>query len=119
LVFSSSAPITIAMMFIVSSALERTGILQILGDGLRRAAKGSVLRAMLASALMNNTPVVIMLTPVTISLSNSLNISPSKMLIPLSFASIFGGTLTLIGTSTNILMSTVAVQAGEPEIGMF
>ncbi|MDA0339921.1 MAG: SLC13 family permease, partial [Proteobacteria bacterium] len=123
----SSAPITIAMMFIISAALERTGLIQILGDAMQQVAAGSVLRAMLvmmltvmmASAFMNNTPVVIMLTPVVISLAGSLNISPSKLLIPLSFSSIFGGTLTLIGTSTNILMSSVATQSGQPEISMF
>lgn len=126
-VFSSSAPMTIAMMFIISAALERTGVLQIISNILKRSAKGSYLRSllvimffsMISSAFMNNTPIVIMLTPVVISLAASLNMAPSKLLIPLSFASIFGGTLTLVGTSTNILMSTVAAEHGQPEIGMF
>ncbi|MBD3666599.1 MAG: SLC13 family permease [Kangiella sp.] len=126
-VFSSSAPMTIAMMFIISAALERTGVLQIISNILKRGAKGSYLRSllvimffsMISSAFMNNTPIVIMLTPVVISLAASLNMAPSKLLIPLSFASIFGGTLTLVGTSTNILMSTVASEHGQPEIGMF
>lgn len=126
-VFSSSAPMTIAMMFIISAALERTGVLQIISNILKRGAKGSYLRSllvimffsMISSAFMNNTPIVIMLTPVVISLAASLNMAPSKLLIPLSFASIFGGTLTLVGTSTNILMSTVASDHGQPEIGMF
>ena len=126
-VFSSSAPITIAMMFIISAALERTGVLQIISNILKRSAKGSYLRSllvimffsMIASAFMNNTPIVIMLTPVVISLAASINVAPSKLLIPLSFASIFGGTLTLVGTSTNILMSTVAAEHGQPAIGMF
>lgn len=126
-VFSSSAPMTIAMMFIISAALERTGVLQVISNLLKRSAKGSYLRSLLvimffsmvSSAFMNNTPIVIMLTPVVISLAASINMSPSKLLIPLSFASIFGGTLTLVGTSTNILMSTVATDHGQPEIGMF
>lgn len=126
-VFSSSAPMTIAMMFIISAALERTGVLQIISNILKRSAKGSYLRSlfvimffsMISSAFMNNTPIVIMLTPVVISLASSINMAPSKLLIPLSFASIFGGTLTLVGTSTNILMSTVATEHGQPEIGMF
>ncbi|MDT8319147.1 MAG: SLC13 family permease [Xanthomonadales bacterium] len=126
-VFSSSAPITIAMMFIISASLERTGLLQVLGRVLQRVAGGSPLKTMLlmmftvmfASALMNNTPVVILMTPIVISLAGSLNIAPSKMLIPLSFSAILGGTLTLVGTSTNILMSTVAAQSGQPAIGMF
>ncbi|MEQ8903049.1 MAG: SLC13 family permease [Roseovarius sp.] len=126
-VFSSSAPITIAMMFIISAALERTGVLTIIGDVLKRQARGSYLRAMLlmmagtmgASAFMNNTPVVILLTPIMISVGASIGVAPSRLLIPLSFSAIFGGTLTLVGTSTNILMSGVAQEAGQPTITMF
>ncbi|SFC86075.1 SLC13 family permease [Tropicimonas isoalkanivorans] len=126
-VFGSSAPITIAMMFIISAALERTGVLTTIGDMLKRQARGSFLRAMLlmtagtiaASAFMNNTPVVILLTPIMISVAASVGVAPSRMLIPLSFSAIFGGTLTLVGTSTNILMSGVAQKAGQPPITMF
>jgi di/tricarboxylate transporter len=126
-VFSSSAPITIAMMFIISAALERTGVLEIIGDVLKQQARGSFLRAMLlmmvgtmgASAFMNNTPVVILLTPIMISVASSVGVAPSRMLIPLSFAAIFGGMLTLVGTSTNILMSGVAQEAGQPPLTMF
>lgn len=126
-VFSNSAPITIAMMFIISASLERTGVVQVLGDWLRRRAQGSYLRAlvllmlvtMLASAFMNNTPIVILLTPIAISIAASAAVAPSRLLMPLSFAAIFGGTLTLIGTSTNILVSGIAVEAGQAPIGMF
>jgi di/tricarboxylate transporter len=126
-VFSSSAPITIAMMFILSAALERTGVLELIGDFLRTHARGSFLRTillmmfgtMIASAFMNNTPVVILLTPVIISLAGSVGATPSRLLIPLSYAAIFGGTLTLVGTSTNILMSDVAVDAGQAPLSMF
>lgn len=126
-VFSNSAPMTIAMMFIISASLERTGVLRSLGKVLTRAAGGSLWRTMLvlmlvvmlSSAFMNNTPIVVLLTPVVIALAANIGSTPSKLLIPLSYASIFGGTLTLVGTSTNILMSGVAKEAGLAPIGMF
>lgn len=126
-VFSSSAPITIAMMFIISAAMERTGVLMILGEYLKKHSRGSYLRTMLimmvgtvmTSAFMNNTPIVVLMTPIMISVASSVGVAPSRLLIPLSFSAIFGGTLTLVGTSTNILMSDVARDSGQPAITMF
>lgn len=126
-VFGNSAAITIAMMFVISSALERTGCLQYVTSLLTKASGSSctmatllvMITAMIISAFMNNTPVVVVMTPVVIALAGSLGISSSKLLIPLSFAAIFGGTATLIGTSTNIIISDIALQNSLPEIHLF
>ena len=126
-VFSNSAPAAIAGMFVISAGLERTGCLDVVSRFLKYLAGRSYLELMLAitliamisSAFMNNTPVVIVLTPLIISLAHSINVAPTKLLIPLSYAAIMGGTTTLIGTSTNILVSGVAADEGLRPIGMF
>jgi len=126
-VFSNEAAITVACMFILSAALERTGVIESIAHRLNRAvgkSDWSVLIVMLPivallSAFINNTPVVVVFMPVMISLAASRGLKPSKLLIPLSFASIFGGMCTLLGTSTNILVSASAEQMGQEPIGMF
>jgi len=126
-VFSNAAPLTIACLFIVSAALERTGVVNKLGEWLSRHA-GSTPRVVLLSLMVvaffisapiNNTPIVMILTPVAIMLARSRNMAPSKLLIPLSYATILGGLLTLMGTSTNLLVSGMTQQMGLPPIGIF
>jgi di/tricarboxylate transporter len=126
-VFSNDAAITVACMFILSAALERTGVIETIAHRLNRAVGQSdwlVLLTMLPlvavlSAFINNTPVVVVFMPIMITMAVARGLKPSKLLIPLSFASILGGLCTLIGTSTNILVSSSARDLGQPPLGMF
>jgi di/tricarboxylate transporter len=126
-VFSNSAPITVGCLFVLSAALERTGVIATMGQAIMQVKWRSPGRAFLAmiagvtvlSAFVNNTPVVVIFTPVAIQLAHALSIAPSRLLMPLSFAAIMGGTCTLIGTSTNIIADGVAQKHGIAPIGLF
>ncbi|MEM6305487.1 MAG: SLC13 family permease [Pseudomonadota bacterium] len=126
-VLSNSAPWTIAAMFIVMGALVRTGALDVLtkmaeryaSSNPRMAVVGVILSVMGASAVMNNTPVVVVMIPVVVQLSKTLGTKASKLLIPLSYAAIMGGSLTLLGTSTNLLVDGVARTQGLEPFGIF
>lgn len=125
--FSNSATITVAFMFVLSYALLKTGSLQRIGPYLgplfRTNFHLGILVMMLfiglVSAFVNNTPIVAMFIPVMVSVAKLSGLSPSKLLIPLSYASIFGGMCTLIGTSTNVLVSGIAERSGLDPFPMF
>lgn len=125
--FSNPATLTVAFMFVLSYALLKTGSLQRIGHYLAPIFKKNfnvgILIMMIfigvISAFINNTPVVAMFIPVMINMANVSGISSSKLLIPLSYASIFGGTCTVIGTSTNVLVSGIAEKSGLEAFPMF
>ncbi len=126
-VLSNSAPVTIMALFIVSAALVRTGAIRSFTNVLKRHAKmrtgvvlvGFLIVITVLSAFLNNTPVVMLMIPVAIRLSAELNRAPSRLLIPVSYAAILGGTCTLIGTSTNIIVDSVTRQKGLPAFHIF
>ena len=126
-VFGNEAVVTVACMFVLSSALERTGVIARMGAlidpyvGRNDLSVSLFLLPLVAvlSAFINNTPVVLVFMPMVMAIAARQNIRPSKLLIPLSFASIFGGCCTLIGTSTNILVSSTAERMGERPFEMF
>jgi di/tricarboxylate transporter len=125
--FSNPAVITVAALFIVSEGMIRSGVVGSvaqkvieLSRGNRKAALAiSLLFVGVASAFINNTPVVVLFIPIIFSLSCEYDFSPSKILIPMSYISILAGTCTLIGTSTNIIISDLSAAQGYGFITMF
>jgi di/tricarboxylate transporter len=124
--FSNSGMLTVAFLFVVAAGLRETGVLNYVGTLLLGGATGdaSVLKrlavvVMPASAFLNNTPIVAMLMPVVLDWCRQRQISPSKLLIPLSYLAILGGTCTLIGTSTNLVVHGLMIQNGIPGMGFF
>jgi di/tricarboxylate transporter len=125
--FSNPAVVTVMLMFVLGEGLSASGILPRMGVRLARMAGASTARAsasLLAlsaglSAFLNNTAVVSIFMPIALDLARRFKTSPSKLLLPLSYASILGGMCTLIGTSTNLLASALAVENGLPPFRVF
>ncbi|QIO24294.1 SLC13 family permease [Haloarcula sp. JP-L23] len=125
--FASTATITVLAMFILSDGVQRTGIVQMLGSRLVSLTGDSETRQLGAtvglvgpiSGFINNTAAVAILLPMVTEIAHKGKTSPSKLLLPLSYASMFGGMLTLIGTSTNILASQLSAELLDHPFGMF
>lgn len=125
--FSSPATITITAMFVLSEGLRRTGALDLVGRFFIHVGKQHQRQALIVmmltvgviSAFVNNTAAIAIFIPVVLKVAAEMNVSPSKLLMPISFTSMFGGACTLIGTSTNILVSSIAESHGLAGFAMF
>ncbi|SJZ93018.1 SLC13 family permease [Novilysobacter spongiicola] len=123
--FSSQATITVAAMFVLSAGLQRSGALQGLGELLSRIRSGWLLALVmmsliaLVSGFVNNTAALAVLLPLVLAATAANRLPASKFLIPLSYAAQFGGVCTLIGTSTNLLVHSLAQQSGREGFGLF
>jgi di/tricarboxylate transporter len=125
--FASPAVITVGSMFLISKGMIRSGAVGFISQKVIDYSRGRPILAIFlvlvivgtASAFINNTPVVVLFIPIVLSLSCELDFSPSKFLIPISYASILAGTCTLIGTSTNIIISDLSAKNGFGPLDMF
>lgn len=124
--FSNKAVIAIGVLFIVSAALRSTGALDLVLRrlmGRESSLTGALVRITVPvaafSAFLNNAPIVAMMTPAVMDWSKRVQIAPSKLLIPLSYAAILGSSTTLIGTSVNLTIAGLITEAGMPEMGFF
>ncbi|SFI60793.1 SLC13 family permease [Caulobacter sp. UNC279MFTsu5.1] len=125
--FASPAILALASLFVIAYAMELSGLLGLVIRGATRlcARLGAaglwmvIVLCGLASAFLNNTPIVVLGAPVVRDVARSMNLSPKRFLIPLSYATILGGACTLIGTSTNLLVNDMARNAGQPTFSLF
>lgn len=124
--FANTGLLTVALLYVVAGGVQETGAIQWLGRQLLGAPKGTrqalarvALPAAGLSAFMNNTPVMALLIPLIKDWCRRTGISPSKLLLPVNFAVLLGGTCVLIGTSTNLVVSSLGVAHDQPALGMF
>ena len=125
--FNHPATITLGCMFVISAAIFKSGIIDGLSDKIIRLAKINYIFALITfcltaaifSAFINDTAVVAVLIPMALLVCRETDIPPSRLLIPISFSALFGGTCTVIGTSTNILVNSYAAESGIEPLGMF
>jgi di/tricarboxylate transporter len=124
--FSNEGMMTVALMYVVVAGIRETGGVDLLVQhvlGRPKSLRGALARLVLpttaVSAFMNNTPLVAIFLPAVLNWAKRLQISPSKLLIPLSYGAVIGGTITLIGTSTNLIVNGLLVHGGKPALGLF
>ncbi|TAH34289.1 MAG: SLC13 family permease [Planctomycetota bacterium] len=125
--FGNEALVTVAAMYVIAAGLIRTGAISFVGQRILRFARGSETRVLLAlmvaasllSAFINNTPIVVIFLPIALSMAESTGSAPSKLLLPMAYATVAGGMCTVIGTSTNLLVSTLLPQHGLERLGFF
>lgn len=126
-VFANPAPLVVGAMFVLSAALVKCGVVDRISAMIEGSAKLPYAIVLLVliffvagiSAFVNNTPVVVVFLPVVLSLARRMNLAPSKFLIPLSYAAVLGGTCTLVGTSTNLVVNGIITAKGLPGFSMF
>ena len=125
--FSNKGMITVAMLFLISEGVRQTGALSSLIRRLLPQNKTTVFRAQtrmlpsiaLISAFLNNTPVVVIFAPIVKHWAEKVNLPPTKFLIPVSYVTILGGMCTLMGTSTNLVVDGMIIDAGFEGLSMF
>jgi Na+/H+ antiporter NhaD/arsenite permease-like protein len=125
--FSNNATITVMAMFVLSKGIQNSGAMQFIGYKIEKMAGSNEKKQMIAisgvtggiASFINNTPTVAAFVPMVSNLARRTKVSPSKLMIPLSYASMLGGTMTLIGTSTNILASQISSRLINHPFSMF
>ena len=123
--FSDAAVVTVLLMLMLSDAVADSGVVAQVGHGIARLARGSYVRSValtlaiagVLSMFVNNTAAIALFIPVAVQIAKQHRRSPSKLLLPLNYVAIVGGTCTLIGTSTNILVSSLAEARGARALG--